>query len=113
MKQYILTIDQGTTSSRCIIFAKDGSIVSSAQDEFEQHYPNNGWVEHAPQDILDTVIRTCRQCLVDSGLKAEQITCVGITNQRETTIVWDYLPCYCWARPPYGTNVPKTEASWS
>jgi glycerol kinase len=64
--------------------------VSSAQDEFEQHYPKNGWVEHAPQDILDTVIRTCRQCLVDSGLKAEQITCVGITNQRETTIVWDH-----------------------
>jgi glycerol kinase len=90
MKQYILTIDQGTTSSRCIIFAKDGSVVSSAQYEFKQHYPDNGWVEHAPQDILDTVIRACRQCLTDSGLQAEQITCVGITNQRETTLVWDH-----------------------
>ena len=90
MKQYILAIDQGTTSSRCIIFAKDGSIVSSAQYEFEQHYPNNGWVEHSPQDILATVVRACRQCLADSGLEAEQITCVGITNQRETTLVWDH-----------------------
>jgi glycerol kinase len=89
MKQYILSIDQGTTSSRCIIFAKDGSVVSSAQYEFEQHYPNNGWVEHKPQDILDTVIKACRQSLADSGLRAEQITSVGITNQRETTLVWD------------------------
>jgi glycerol kinase len=89
MKQYILTIDQGTTSSRCIIFAKDGTVVSSAQYEFEQHYPANGWVEHSPQDILDTVLRACRQCLADSGLLPEQITCVGITNQRETTLVWD------------------------
>ena len=89
MKQYILTIDQGTTSSRCIIFAKDGSIVSSVQYEFEQHYPDNGWVEHAPQDILDTVLRACRQCLADSGLQASDIDCIGITNQRETTLVWD------------------------
>ena len=90
MKQYILTIDQGTTSSRCIIFAKDGSVVSSAQYGFKQHYPNNGWVEHASQDILDTVVKACRQCLADSGLQAEQINCVGITNQRETTLVWDH-----------------------
>lgn len=89
MKQYILTIDQGTSSSRCIIFAKDGSLVSSAKFEFKQHYPDNGWVEHAPQDILDTVIKACRQCLNSSGLTVEQINCVGITNQRETTLVWD------------------------
>jgi len=68
MTQYILTIDQGTTSSRCIIFANDGSVVSSAQYEFDQHYPDNGRVEHAPQDILDTVIKACCQCLVSSGL---------------------------------------------
>lgn len=91
MKQYILTIDQGTTSSRCIIFAKDGTVMSSVQYEFEQHYPANGWVEHAPQDLLDTVLRACRQCLLDSGLQVNQITCVGITNQRETTLVWDRL----------------------
>ena len=89
MNQYILTIDQGTTSSRCIIFAKDGTVISSAQYEFEQHYPNNGWVEHAPQDILDTVIKACRECLASSGLSIEKISCVGITNQRETTLVWD------------------------
>jgi len=88
-KAYLLTIDQGTTSSRCIIFAKDGSIVSSAQYEFDQHYPQNGWVEHDPQDILDTVIKACRKSLEDSGLKATQISGIGITNQRETTLVWN------------------------
>lgn len=60
---YLLTIDQGTTSSRCIIFAKDGSIVSSAQKEFEQHYPQNGWVEHHPQDLVDTVVAVCKKPL--------------------------------------------------
>ena len=86
---YILTIDQGTTSSRCIIFAADGTIVSSAQYEFEQHYPHNGWVEHNPQELLDTVIQACRQSLADSGLKPQQIAAIGITNQRETTLVWN------------------------
>ena len=86
---YVLTIDQGTTSSRCIIFAADGTVISSAQHEFEQHYPHNGWVEHNPQDLLDTVIQACRQSLADSGLKAQQITGIGITNQRETTLVWN------------------------
>jgi len=86
---YILTIDQGTTSSRCIIFAADGTVISSAQYEFEQHYPHNGWVEHNPQDLLDTVIQACRQSLEDSGLKAQQIAGIGITNQRETTLVWN------------------------
>lgn len=89
MTQYILTIDQGTTSSRCIIFASNGSVVSRAQYEFQQYFPNNGWVEHQPQDLLDTVIKACRQALQASGLSAQQITCVGITNQRETTLVWD------------------------
>ncbi|MBT3436465.1 MAG: glycerol kinase GlpK [Oceanospirillaceae bacterium] len=89
MTQYILTIDQGTTSSRCIIFASDGSVVSTAQYEFQQHFPHNGWVEHQPQDLLDTVIKACRQALQKSGLSAKHITCVGITNQRETTLVWD------------------------
>lgn len=86
---YILTIDQGTTSSRCIIFAADGTVISSAQYEFEQHYPDNGWVEHHPQDLLDTVVQACRKSLADSGLKAQQIAGIGITNQRETTLVWD------------------------
>ena len=89
MTQYILTIDQGTTSSRCIIFASDGSVVSTAQYEFQQYFPNSGWVEHQPLDLLDTVIKACRQALQKSGLSAKQITCVGITNQRETTLVWD------------------------
>ena len=86
---YILTIDQGTTSSRCIIFAADGTLVSTAQYEFEQHYPHNGWVEHNPQEILDTVIQACRKSLLKSGLKAHQISAIGITNQRETTLVWN------------------------
>ena len=86
---YLLTIDQGTTSSRCIIFSKDGSIVSSAQYEFEQHYPQNGWVEHHPQDLLDTVIQACRKSLEKAAIKPEQISGIGITNQRETTLVWN------------------------
>ncbi len=86
---YLLTIDQGTTSSRCIIFSKDGSIVSSAQYEFEQHYPQNGWVEHHPQDLVDTVIQACRKSLEKAAIKPEQISGIGITNQRETTLVWN------------------------
>lgn len=86
---YILSIDQGTTSSRCIIFSAHGTLISSAQYEFEQYYPHNGWVEHDPQELLNTVIQACRKSLADSGLNAHQIAAIGITNQRETTLVWD------------------------
>ncbi|OSQ37472.1 glycerol kinase GlpK [Thalassospira mesophila] len=86
-KQYILAIDQGTTSSRAIIFNRDGKSVAVAQREFPQHFPNSGWVEHDPEDLWDTVVETCREAI--SHIDVNEIAAIGITNQRETTIVWD------------------------
>jgi glycerol kinase len=87
--EYILAIDQGTTSSRAIVFNQEGKIEGCAQEEFPQHFPNDGWVEHNPEDIWQTVLRTCREVIRTTGLKAEQICSIGITNQRETTVLWD------------------------
>lgn len=89
MKSYILSIDQGTTSSRAIIFNKEGQTVSSAQQEFKQIYPKGGWVEHSPQDIMSSVMAVIAEALVRGDLSAEQIAGIGITNQRETTLIWD------------------------
>lgn len=89
MSGFILAIDQGTTSSRAIIFGPDRQILGSAQEEFTQHFPDSGWVEHDPEDIWQTVLSTCRQALANAGLGADQITAIGITNQRETALVWD------------------------
>ncbi|WP_298769439.1 glycerol kinase GlpK [uncultured Shewanella sp.] len=89
MSTYILTIDQGTTSSRAIIFNDKGLVVSSAQKEFKQIYPSNGWVEHDPEEIWATTLSTCHQALANKGLSGTDISCIGITNQRETTIIWD------------------------
>jgi len=89
MKSYILSIDQGTTSSRAIIFDENAQLICQEQQEFEQIFPNDGWVEHRPQDILDSTLATCKQALATANLSASQISAIGITNQRETTIVWD------------------------
>ncbi|NRA19190.1 MAG: glycerol kinase GlpK [Oceanospirillaceae bacterium] len=89
MKSYILSIDQGTTSSRAIIFDQDAQLISRQQQEFEQIFPSDGWVEHRPQDILDSTLATCRAVLKSANLSAANISAIGITNQRETTIVWD------------------------
>lgn len=89
MKKYIMALDQGTTSSRCIIFDKKGNIISSAQKEFKQYYPNDGWVEHDPMEIWSTQIAMAQEALLKVGLTYENISAIGITNQRETTIVWD------------------------
>jgi len=89
MSRYILAIDQGTTSSRALVFDNRGNIVSRAQQEFTQHFPNNGWVEHDPSDIWRTTLESCIAALKSAKLKASAISCIGITNQRETTIVWD------------------------
>lgn len=89
MKSYILSIDQGTTSSRAIIFDQDAQLICQEQQEFEQLFPSDGWVEHRPTDILDSTLATCRQALKTANLTASQISAIGITNQRETTIVWD------------------------
>jgi len=86
---HILAIDQGTTSSRAIIFDAEMGVSASAQEEFTQHFPKSGWVEHDPQDLWTTTERTCRAALQRAGLSAEAITAIGITNQRETVVVWD------------------------
>ncbi|MCV6586503.1 MAG: glycerol kinase GlpK [Marinibacterium sp.] len=86
---HILAIDQGTTSSRAILFDGDLTITAIAQEEFPQHYPASGWVEHDPQDLWTTTLATCRAVLDQAGLGAADIAALGITNQRETTLVWD------------------------
>ena len=86
---HILAIDQGTTSTRAILFDKNLTAVASAQDEFAQHYPDSGWVEHDPADLWSTTAATCRAAIEKAGVDASQIAAIGITNQRETTLVWD------------------------
>ena len=89
MSRYILALDQGTTSSRAIVFGRDGRAVASAQQEFPQIYPQPGHVEHDPEAIWDSQLQTARSALAQAGLQAADIAAVGITNQRETTILWD------------------------
>jgi len=86
---YILALDQGTTSSRAILFDEDGTVQSVAQKEFEQIYPKPGWVEHNPNEIWSTQMGTASEVLSRAGVKASNVAAIGITNQRETTIVWD------------------------
>ena len=87
--KYLLALDQGTSSSRSIVFAPDGHIVAMAQREFRQIYPNPGWVEHDPLEIWSSQLATMREALQNAKLQAQDIACVGITNQRETTVVWN------------------------
>lgn len=88
-KKYIMAFDQGTTSSRAIIFDREGSIIGSAQREFKQIYPKPGWVEHDPMEIWGTQSGMAREVLERTGIRPSEIAAIGITNQRETTIVWD------------------------
>jgi len=97
MNEYILSIDQGTTSSRCIIFDTKGQALTMAQYGFAQHFPEPGWVEQDPMDILGSVLHSMGEAFSKSGLSATEIAAVAITNQRETTIIWDKktgLPVY-------------------
>ncbi|WP_027724338.1 glycerol kinase GlpK [Tuberibacillus calidus] len=89
MEKFIMALDQGTTSSRAIIFDKDGNIVHIAQKEFTQHFPKPGWVEHDASEIWGSVLSVIAQALSETNIHAEQIEAIGITNQRETTVVWD------------------------
>ncbi len=86
---HILAIDQGTTSSRAILFDGSLRVVASAQEEFAQHYPAPGWVEHDPSDLWSTVAGTARAAIEKAGIGADDIAAIGITNQRETTLIWD------------------------
>ncbi|MFT3930148.1 MAG: glycerol kinase GlpK [Spongiibacteraceae bacterium] len=87
--RYMLALDQGTTSSRAIVFNSDANICAVAQQEYRQIYPQPGWVEHDPRDIWNTQLAVARQAIVQAGLGARDITAIGITNQRETTMLWD------------------------
>lgn len=89
MPQFILSLDQGTTSSRAIVFDHSGNIVSLAQKEFTQIYPQPGWVEHDPAEIWSTQVAVAAEALVKGGIAPKEVAALGITNQRETTIVWD------------------------
>lgn len=89
MTQYILSIDQGTTSSRAILFTLDGNIHATSQQEFPQHFPASGWVEHEPEDIWRTVQETCDDVMAKGCGDNDEVVAVGITNQRETTVLWD------------------------
>ncbi|MCH2165606.1 MAG: glycerol kinase GlpK [Marinovum sp.] len=87
--RHTLAIDQGTTSSRAIIFDAELGVAAMAQEEFTQHFPDSGWVEHDPMDLWATTAATCRAAMEKAGLKAGDIAAIGITNQRETTLIWD------------------------
>jgi glycerol kinase len=89
MSPSILAIDQGTTSSRAVLFDANFQSIGSCQQEFPQHYPNSGWVEHNPEDLWNSVLATCRSAIDESGTEASEIAAIGITNQRETVLVWD------------------------
>ncbi|QGQ48308.1 glycerol kinase GlpK [Metabacillus sediminilitoris] len=89
MEKYILALDQGTTSSRAILFNKKGEVFYQSQAEFKQYFPKPGWVEHNPDEIWSSILAVIASCLSESGVKANQIAGIGITNQRETTVVWD------------------------
>src|ERR1700744_3089828 len=86
---FVLAIDLGTTSSRAMVFRADLSVAAMAQAEFPQHFPASGWVEHDPEDIWNSTVATCREALKQVGLGARDIAAIGITNQRETTLVWN------------------------
>jgi glycerol kinase len=86
---HILAIDQGTTSSRAIVFDAALRVKAVAQEEFPQHYPSSGWVEHDPSDLWSTVAGTARAVIEKAGLGVADVAAIGITNQRETTLIWD------------------------
>lgn len=89
MSTFILAIDQGTTSSRALVFDSQFQVVGAAQHEFSQYFPHSGWVEHDAEEIWETTLRSCREAINDAGLTAGQLAGIGITNQRETTVLWD------------------------
>ena len=89
MDKYIVALDQGTTSSRCIIFNKKGECLAEAKREFTQIYPKSGWVEHDPNEIWSSQLSVLMEAKARLGIDVSEIAAIGITNQRETTVVWD------------------------
>ena len=89
MSKYVMALDSGTTSNRCILFDKAGNICAMAQKEFTQHFPHPGWVEHDAKEIFATLLGVAREAMARVGASCGDIAAIGITNQRETTVVWD------------------------
>lgn len=106
MKEFILSLDQGTTSSRAIIFDHNGLPCATAQKEFTQFYPKPGWVEHDPDEIWSTQAGVTLEAITKAGLESANIAAIGITNQRETTVVWNRST----GRPVYNARVGRTGA---
>src|SRR3569833_2624367 len=86
---YLLAIDQGTTSSRAMLFRDDLSVAARAQQEYKQHFPAAGWAEHEPEDIWSSTLATCREAMRQGNVTARDIAAIGVSNQRETVVVWD------------------------
>jgi glycerol kinase len=120
MKDAILSIDQGTTSCRAIVFNAEGKPLGVGQQEFQQYFPRAGWVEHDAKEILDVQIKCIKQAIVSAGIKPEDVACVGITNQRETTVVWNRKtgepihPAIVWQcrRTQEAAQMMKIDAEW-
>ena len=106
MADYILAIDQGTTSSRAMVFDGEQNVIGVSQKEFTQIYPDSGWVEHDPEEIWESVLFTCRQAIKSAEISADEIAAIGITNQRETVIIWIGKPVNRYIMPLSG----KTDA---
>ena len=96
---FILAIDQGTSSSRALLFDHALQLIDSAQRDFTQHYPASGWVEHEPDDLLQTTLDVCTTVLGRNGVAAAELAGIGITNQRETTVIWDRKTCLLYTSP--------------
>ena len=115
--KYIAAIDQGTTSTRCIFFDKKGKIISVAQKEHEQIYPNPGWVEHNPEEIWKNTLEVIARARIDKHIEIQDIAAVGITNQRETSVVWNkktgkpYYNALVWQDTRTGDLVSALEKS--
>ena len=102
MAKYIMALDAGTTSNRCILFNEQGEMCSVAQKEFTQYFPQPGWVEHDANEIWSTQIEVAQRAMANIGATAADIAAIGITNQRETTIVWENPASRC-AAPSSGS----------
>ena len=103
MAKYIMALDAGTTSNRCILFNEQGEMCSVAQKEFTQYFPQPGWVEHDANEIWSTQIEVAQRAMANIGATAADIAAIGITNQRETTIVWTEKPASRCAAPSSGS----------
>ena len=110
-KRYLAALDQGTTSSRAVIFTLEGRVVASSAQEFPQYYPRLGWVEHDPADILSTQIEALRAAVRKAGINASEVAALGIANQRETTLVWDRIRAAASATLSCG-NAAGRRARW-